>query len=251
MTLLVDRIRTRIGVTPVHQGVSISVAERETVAILGSIGAGKTSLLRAIMGLLPLSEGSISLFGADISNEAPHTRNILGLGYVPEGRRVFAPMTVRENLELGAYGRATKGDALQNSIEQMFSRFPVLREKAEATAGSLSGGEQQMLAIARALMSQPRILLLDEPSLGLAPQIVVTVRNVIRDLAQKTDTAVLLVEQNAGLALSVADRVYLMARGTIVDEGTPAQLEQGDILRSLYLGEVGAEPENSYQRAQR
>lgn len=238
MTLLVSSIRTRIGATPIHQGVSIAVAARETVAILGSNGAGKTSLLRAIMGLLPLSDGSISLFGTDISRKAPHARNILGLGYVPEGRRVFAPMTVRENLELGAYGRAPAGDTLQASAEDMYERFPVLRRKADALAGSLSGGEQQMLAIARAMMSQPRILMLDEPSLGLAPQIVVTVRDVIRDLARRTDTAVLLVEQNAGLALSVADRVYLMARGTIVDEGTPAQLERGDALRSLYLGDA-------------
>lgn len=238
MTLLVNSIRTRIGATPIHQGVSIAVAERETVAILGSNGAGKTSMLRAIMGLLPLSDGSIWLFGTDISRKAPHARNILGLGYVPEGRRVFAPMTVRENLELGAYGRALTGHALQASAEELYERFPVLRKKADALAGSLSGGEQQMLAIARAMMSQPRLLLLDEPSLGLAPQIVVSVRDVIRDLAEKTDTAVLLVEQNAGLALSVADRVYLMARGSIVDEGTPAQLQEGEALRTLYLGDV-------------
>src|SRR5262245_276283 len=187
MTLLVNSIRTRIGPTPIHHGISIAVTARETIAILGSNGAGKTSLLRAIMGLLPLSDGSISLFGTDISRKTPHARNILGLGYVPEGRRVFAPMTVRENLELGAYGRALVSEALQASTEEMYQRFPVLRRKANAVAGSLSGGEQQMLAIARALMSRPRILLLDEPSLGLAPQIVVTVRDVIRDLAQRTD----------------------------------------------------------------
>jgi branched-chain amino acid transport system ATP-binding protein len=237
MALLVDNIRTRIGVTPVHRGVSIAVAECETVAILGSNGAGKTSLLRAIMGLLPLADGSIVLFGRNISRALPHTRNILGLGYVPEGRRVFATMTVRENLELGAYGRAPDAPDMQDSIEEMFAQFPILREKADAPADSLSGGQQQMLAIARALMSRPRVLLLDEPSLGLAPQIVLAVRDTIRHLPQKAQTAVLLVEQNAGLALSVADRVYLMSRGTIIDEGTPAYVEQGDALRLLYLGD--------------
>jgi branched-chain amino acid transport system ATP-binding protein len=238
MALLVDEILTRIGVTPVHRGVSIAVAERETVAILGSNGAGKTSLLRAIMGLLPLTQGSIVLFGRDISRVPTHTRNILGLGYVPEGRRVFATMTVRENLELGAYGRAPDAPDMQDSIEETFVQFPILREKAEAPADSLSGGQQQMLAIARALMSRPRVLLLDEPSLGLAPQIVLAVRDTIRHLAQKAQTAVLLVEQNAGLALSVADRIYLMSRGTIIDEGTPAHVERGDALRSLYLGDT-------------
>jgi branched-chain amino acid transport system ATP-binding protein len=237
MALLVDDIRTRIGVTPVHRGVSIAVAERETIAILGSNGAGKTTLLRAIMGLLPLTEGSIVLFGRDISRAPPHRRNILGLGFVPEGRRVFATMTVRDNLELGAYGRAPDVSDMQDSIEAMFVQFPVLREKADVPAGSLSGGQQQMLAIARALMSRPRVLLLDEPSLGLAPQIVLAVRDTIRHLVQKTETAVLLVEQNAGLALSVADRVYLMSRGTIIDEGTPDHVERGDALRSLYLGD--------------
>jgi branched-chain amino acid transport system ATP-binding protein len=238
MALLVDDIHTRIGVTPVHRGVSITVAERETVAVLGSNGAGKTSLLRAIMGLLPLAEGSIVLFGNNVSRAPPHARNILGLGYVPEGRRVFATMTVRENLELGAYGRAPHISEMQDSIEEMFMQFPILREKAGAPAESLSGGQQQMLAIARALMSRPRVLLLDEPSLGLAPQIVLAVRDTIRHLAQKTQTAVLLVEQNSGLALSVADRVYLMSRGTIIDEGTPAHVERGDALRSLYLGDT-------------
>jgi branched-chain amino acid transport system ATP-binding protein len=240
MALLVDDIRTRIGVTPVHRGLSITVAERETVAILGSNGAGKTSLLRAIMGLLPLADGSIVLFGRNISRAPPHTRNILGLGYVPEGRRVFATMTVRENLELGAYGRAPDAPDMQDSIEEMFVQFPILREKADAPADSLSGGQQQMLAIARALMSRPRVLLLDEPSLGLAPQIVLAVRDTIRHLAQKAQTAVLLVEQNAALALSVADRVYLMSRGTIIDEGTPAHVERGDALRLLYLGDTEA-----------
>lgn len=238
MALLVDDIHTRIGVTPVHRGVSITVAERETVAVLGSNGAGKTSLLRAIMGLLPLAVGSIVLLGSDISRASPHARNILGLGYVPEGRRVFATMTVKENLELGAYGRAPDISDMEDSIEEMFVQFPILREKSGAPAESLSGGQQQMLAIARALMSRPRVLLLDEPSLGLAPQIVLAVRDTIRHLAQKTQTAVLLVEQNSGLALSVADRVYLMSRGTIIDEGTPAHVERGDALRSLYLGDA-------------
>jgi len=234
--LAVDDIHTRIAASPIHRGISIEVHQGEVVAILGSNGAGKTSLLRAIVGLLPLASGRISLGGEDISRMAPHERNVRGLGYAPEGRRIFGPMTVRENLELGSYGVNLKGLAMEQAVERMFSLFPILREKASDDGGTLSGGQQQMLAIGRALMSSPGFLLLDEPSLGLAPQMVRAVHDTIQRLREDKRTSVLLVEQNAGLALAVADRVYLMARGEIVAHGTCAELAGSDTLRALYLG---------------
>ena len=239
--LSIDSIETRIGASPVHRGVSVDVANGEVVAILGSNGAGKTSLLRAVMGLLPLRAGRITLGGRDISKLPPHERNRRGLGYVPEGRRIFGSMTVRENLELGAYGADPSPTGMLASTREMFRRFPILEEKATAAGSVLSGGQQQMLAIARALMSNPKLLLLDEPSLGLAPQMVLAVRDTIRTLQREQSLSVLLVEQNAGLALSVADRVYLMARGTIVDVGTPDRLAESPALRALYLGHDEAE----------
>lgn len=245
MTLSLEGIHTRIGASPIHHGVSLAVEPGEVVAILGSNGAGKTTGLRAIMGLLPLSAGRIMLDGQDISRLPPHERNARGLAFSPEGRRIFGPMTVRENLELGAYGIGLSPGELAASVEAMYAKFPVLREKTSADGGTLSGGQQQMLAIARALMSRPRFLLLDEPSLGLAPQMVRAVHDTIRMVRQDSRTAVLLVEQNAGLALSVADRLYLMARGEIVAQGTPAELRGSPALRRIYLGET----EEDIQRA--
>ncbi len=239
--LSIDAIETRIGASPVHRGVSVDVGDGEVVAILGSNGAGKTSLLRAVMGLLPLRGGRIVLAGSDIGTLPPHERNRRGLGYVPEGRRIFGSMTVRENLELGAYGVDPAPAEMAASTSAMFARFPILEEKAAAAGSTLSGGQQQMLAIARALMSKPKLLLLDEPSLGLAPQMVLAVRDTIRTLQREHGLSVLLVEQNAGLALSVADRVYLMARGAIVDVGTPDRLAESPELRALYLGHADAE----------
>jgi len=195
------------------------------------------------MGLLPLRAGRVVLAGIDIGALPPHERNRRGLGYVPEGRRIFGAMTVRENLELGAYGLAPSPADMSASTLAMFRRFPILEEREAAAGSTLSGGQQQMLAIARALMSKPKLLLLDEPSLGLAPQMVLAVRDAIRTLQRDHGLSVLLVEQNAGLALSVADRVYLMARGAIVDAGTPDRLAESPELRALYLGhaDVGEE----------
>lgn len=243
--LHIDSISTRIGVTPVHREVVISVGVGETVAILGPNGAGKTSLLRAVMGLLPLQGGRLLLDGEDISRAEPHERNERGIAYVPEGRRIFAPMTVRENLEIGAYGRNPGPAELRASLEAVFDRLPVLREKADAPGGTLSGGQQQMLAIGRALMSKPKLLLLDEPSLGLAPQIVTAVRDLVADLGSRTGMSILIVEQNAGLALSLADRLYLMSRGEIVEEGSPENMAGTESLRALYLGRVETESDES------
>lgn len=239
--LSIDNIHTRIGASPIHRGVSIEVGPGEVVAILGSNGAGKTSLLRAIVGLLPLASGRIALDGQDISKLAPHARNTRGLAFAPEGRRIFGAMSVRENLELGAYGVNLPPAKMQESLDRMYEKFPVLGEKADADGSTLSGGQQQMLAIGRALMSSPRFLLLDEPSLGLAPRMVRTVHDTIQLLRQARQTAVLLVEQNAGLALSVADRVFLMTRGEIVAQGSPSELAGSDALRVLYLGQAETE----------
>src|SRR4051794_25459395 len=214
--LSLEHLHTRIGASPVHRDVSITVAEGEVVAILGSNGAGKTSLLRATMGLLPLVSGTIMWDGIDVSRRPAHVRNRLGLAYVPEGRRIFGDMTVLENLEIGSYGIDPSREELSSSVQSMYRRFPVLEERADAAGRTLSGGQQQMLAIARALMSRPRLLLLDEPSLGLAPQMVRVVHDTVQALKRDETLSVLLVEQNAGLALAVADRVYLMARGAIV-----------------------------------
>lgn len=239
--LSIENIHTRIGASPIHRGVTLEVRPGEVVAILGSNGAGKTTLLRAVMGLLPLVSGRIALDGADISGLAPHVRNARGLAFSPEGRRIFGPMTVRENLELGAYGINPNAGELASRVEEMFEQFPILREKAHADGSTLSGGQQQMLAIGRALMSRPRFLLLDEPSLGLAPQMVKAVHDTVRAVRDRGATSVLLVEQNAGLALSVADRLYLMARGEIVAQGTPAELAGSDALKAVYLGQAETE----------
>lgn len=241
--LEVDHIRTRIGVTPVHHDVSVNVRRGEVVAILGSNGAGKTSLLRAAMGLLPLASGEIRFGGSPFGTAKPHARNRAGVAYVPEGRRIFGPMTVRENLEIGCYGMALSATETAARVADMFQRYPVLEEKAGAHGSTLSGGQQQMLAIARALMSRPQLLLLDEPSLGLAPKMVRGVHDTIHSLREEHEMSVLLVEQNAGLAMAVADRVYLMANGEIVSEGTPDELEGSDEVLALYLGHSEAEPE--------
>lgn len=238
--LSIEKIYTRIGASPIHRDLSIKAGDGEIVAILGSNGAGKTSLLRAVMGLLPLESGSIVFDGRDISKLVPHERNRLGLAYVPEGRRIFGPMTVRENLEMGSYGANPPAATMRQRLQAMYERFPVLKEKAAALGSTLSGGQQQMLAIARALMSNPQRLLLDEPSLGLAPQMVRAVHDTVKRLREKHRVGVLLVEQNAGLALAVADRVYLIARGSIVEQGTPQELGRSSALRALYLGEVNA-----------
>ena len=239
--LSIENIHTRIGASAIHHGVSLQVRPGQAVAILGSNGAGKTTLLRAIMGLLPLASGRILLEGADIGALEPHARNARGLAFSPEGRRIFGPMTVHENLEIGAYAAQPAAAQLDAAVERMFRMFPVLREKSQAEGNALSGGQQQMLAIARALMSGPRFLLLDEPSLGLAPQMVRAVHDTILKVRQEMKTSVLLVEQNAGLALAVADRLYLMARGEIVAEGTPAELADSEALRAVYLGPAETE----------
>ena len=216
------------------RGVDLDVAAGEKVALIGANGAGKTSALKAIARMLP-ARGAVRLDGADIADAPPHSLVGQGLALVPEGRGVFARLSVRENLEMGAYVRTDRA-AIADDIERVFSLLPRLRERAGQTAGTLSGGEQQMLAIGRALMSRPRLLLLDEPSMGLSPIMVATVFEVIRTVAQEGVT-LLLVEQNARLALSLCDRGYVMESGEITLNAPSAELLDNPAVRSAYLGE--------------
>jgi branched-chain amino acid transport system ATP-binding protein len=237
MTLLqVEHLRTAYGVVVVHRDVSLTVDQDEIVTILGPNGAGKSTLLRAISGLLRPKNGIIRFDGKDVTGLPADRMAGIGVVMVPEGRRIFPDLTVLENLRLGAYCRK-EGDAIEADIRLMESYFDVLSAKRNAKGGELSGGQQQMLAIARGLMARPRVLLLDEPSLGLSPMLIKQVRSVINDVRTKFSAAVLLVEQNAGLALAVADRGYLLQYGQIVASGPIAALRDHRLMHELYLGQ--------------
>ena len=235
--LVVDHLRTAYGPVTVNRDVSLTVDEGETVTILGPNGAGKSTLLRAISGLVRPRAGTIRFAVKDVTGLSADRAVGLGIVMVPEGRRVFTDMTVRENLWLGAYGRRDR-DAVDGDIKLMESYFDILAEKRDAKGGELSGGQQQMLAIARGLMARPRILLLDEPSLGLSPKLVKDLRAIILDLKRNFGCAVLLVEQNAGLALSVAERGYLLHNGRFVVSGPIDRLRDDELMRDLYLGDT-------------
>jgi branched-chain amino acid transport system ATP-binding protein len=212
------------------------VNQGEIVTLIGGNGAGKTTTLRAVSGMVKASAGSISFEGQSLTKMAPHDIVRLGIAQSPEGRGIFANMSVEENIELGAYARGSGESAqIRADREKGLTLFPRLRERLKQNAGTLSGGEQQMLAIARALMARPRLLLLDEPSLGLAPQIVQTIFKIIRDINQ-TGTTILLVEQNAHQALKVAHRAYVLEVGRIVLEGDAKKLAESDDVRKAYLG---------------
>jgi branched-chain amino acid transport system ATP-binding protein len=238
MTLLqLAQVDTAYGSVIVNRGVSLDVRQGEIVTILGPNGAGKSTLLRAISGLLKPRAGTIRFADRDVTGLAADRAVGLGIVMVPEGRRVFADMTVRENLRLGAYGRRDR-ENVENDVKLMESYFEILAQKRNAKGGELSGGQQQMLAIARGLMARPKILLLDEPSLGLSPKLVKDVRAVIMDVKNTFNSAVLLVEQNAGLALSVAERGYLLHNGRVVATGPIAELRDDSLMRDLYLGDA-------------
>ncbi len=220
-------------VQALHQ-ISMTIDEGEIVTLIGSNGAGKTTTLRTISGLTHPAKGHVRLRGKEISALSPDRIVTLGIGHAPEGRRIFHRMTVRDNLFLGAYSR-NDGPAIRADQERVFQLFPRLRERRQQIGGTLSGGEQQMLAIGRAMMSRPKLLLLDEPSLGLAPILVDTIFQVIRDI-NKQGTTILLIEQNAAKALQVANRGYVLETGRVVKEGTAkALLESPDVQRA-YLG---------------
>lgn len=232
--LKIDEITVRYGATTGINKISLEVNEGEIVTLIGANGAGKSTTLRAINGLEPLAHGSIRMDGHLVSGASPAEVIDYGISHCPEGRRVFPQLTVRENMEMGAYRRKDKPQ-VRDDMERMFDKFPRLRERVQQVAGTLSGGEQQMLAIARALMSRPRLVMFDEPSLGLAPNIVEQIFGLIREINEE-GTTVLIVEQNAYAALAMCDRAYLLENGHIVTQGTSAEMRSNPEIRRAYLG---------------
>ncbi len=232
--LALEGLHAAYGPVRALRGLDLVVRQGELVCLVGANGAGKTSTLRAISGLLPATRGSIVFDGAPIHGAPPAAILRAGVAHCPEGRRVFPYLTVRENLEMGAYVRRGRRE-VEDDLARVCAHFPILAERRRQTAGTLSGGEQQMLAIARALMSRPRLILFDEPSLGLAPALVETTFGIIADIRRR-GTTVLMVEQNAYLALRMADRAYVMETGRIVLEGVARDLLDDDHVRRAYLG---------------
>ena len=232
--LEVKDINVYYGAIHAIKGISLSVEEGEIVTLIGANGAGKSTTLRTISGLLKPKTGEINFLGKNIAGVPAHKIVREGISQVPEGRRIFAEMTVQENLELGAFTR-TDNDEVQNDFKMVFGRFPRLEERKSQLAGTLSGGEQQMLAMGRALMSRPKLLLLDEPSMGLAPLLIKEIFSIIVDI-NKTGTTVLLVEQNANMALSIANRAYVLETGRITITGDAKELAASEDIRKAYLG---------------
>jgi branched-chain amino acid transport system ATP-binding protein len=236
MLLQVEDLRVAYGGIEALRGISFDVNEGEIVTLLGANGAGKTTTLRTISGLLRPKAGSVTFEGERIDNVPPHQMVQMGIGHVPEGRRIFPRMSVRENLEMGAYHNRDHADS---DMARVFELFPVLRERSSQDGGTLSGGEQQMLAIGRAMMGRPRLLLLDEPSMGLAPMIVARIFDIIQEINQQ-GTTVLLVEQNAAQALRLAARGYVLETGEVVMSDSADALLRNDRVREAYLGEGAA-----------
>lgn len=236
MALLeVKDLEVSYGLIKAIKGVSFHVEKGETVALIGANGAGKTTIMHAVSGLIPKAGGKIIYNGEDITDLAAHKITARGIGQVPEGRRIFQELTVYENLELGAYTRRDKREFAE-TLDYVYSVFPVLKDRSKQIAGTLSGGEQQMLAMSRALLSHPDLILLDEPSMGLSPLFVTSVFDVIVGLKQLGKT-VFIVEQNAKKALSVCDRAYVLETGRITLSGTGSELLEDERVRSAYLGE--------------
>jgi len=233
--LKLDNVSVSYGAIQAARGVSIDVPKGQVVTIIGANGAGKSTLLKAIVGLEPVSAGKITFDGRDMTTVPSHLRVGMGVALSPEGRGVFPDQSVYDNLLLGAYARRDSGQRVQAGIDKSFELFPRLKERREQPAGTLSGGEQQMLAIARALMSEPKLLLLDEPSLGLAPLIIKDIFHTIREL-RRTGLTILLVEQMANQALKVADLAYVLETGAITLQGKGADLLNDPKVRAAYLG---------------
>lgn len=232
--LKVNALHTYYGKIHALKGVDIAVDEGEIVTLIGSNGAGKSTLLSTITGIVPAAKGTVEFEGHSITNLAPHKIVERGISLSPEGREVFPALSVQENLRLGAYSRKEKG-RIEESYARVYDLFPRLKERIGQSAGTLSGGEQQMLAIGRALMSEPRLLLLDEPSLGLAPNLVLLIFDLIRSI-NKQGTSILLVEQNANMALRVAHRAYVLETGNITLSGDARSLSSDDQVRKAYFG---------------
>jgi len=233
--LEVDNIHTYYGNIQALKGVSLTVEEGEIVTLIGANGAGKTTTLRTICGLLTPRQGKVTLEGENLADYKAHEIVYKGVAMVPEGRGVFAKLTVSENLEMGAYHRSDRA-GIAADLERAFALFPRLKERRRQVAGTLSGGEQQMLATARAMMARPRLLLMDEPSMGLAPVLVEDVFDRMREI-NREGTTILLVEQNAHMALQIADRGYVLQTGEVVLSGSAEQLRQNEMVRKAYLGE--------------
>jgi branched-chain amino acid transport system ATP-binding protein len=232
MLLEVEDINVHYGKIAALKGMSIQVDEGEIVSLIGANGAGKTTTLKTISGLRPLTSGRIVFNGQDISKTPGHKRVLLGIGQSPEGRGVFPGMTVQENLLMGAY---TRKDELQADLDEVYELFPRLAERKTQFGGTMSGGEQQMIAIGRALMTKPKVLLLDEPSMGLAPMLIAQIFDIIREI-NKRGTTVLLVEQNAQQALKLSDRAYVLETGRVVQSARGADLLNDPKVRAAYLG---------------
>lgn len=233
--LEINDIHVSYGAIRALKGVSCQVEQGEIVALIGANGAGKTTTLRTVSGLIRPQSGTITYQGHNLTKLPPHQIVNLGLSQVPEGRRVFTRMTVLENLEMGAYIRKDKA-SIKQDINKVFERFPRLEERKTQLAGTLSGGEQQMLAMGRALMSKPTLMLLDEPSMGLAPMLVQEIFNIIKEINQ-SGTTILLVEQNAHMALSIANRAYVLETGEVVLSGAAQDLANDPQVQKAYLGE--------------
>ncbi|MBC6936384.1 MAG: ABC transporter ATP-binding protein [Chloroflexi bacterium] len=233
--LELQNVHTFYGHIHALKGINLFVEEGEVVTLVGSNGAGKSTSLRSISGMVRSKQGSIRLAGQDIMGMKPHEITALGVGHVPEGRRIFPLLTVQENLEIGAWNVKSRSE-ISRRVEQMFELFPRLRERFQQKGGTLSGGEQQMLAIARALMAEPRILLLDEPSMGLAPVLVEGIFEIIKKINAQ-GTTILLVEQNALMALEVARRGYVLQSGSLVLQDTSVNLMNNEMVKRVYLGE--------------
>lgn len=233
--LKISDLKVNYGMIQAIKGISFHVNEGEIVALIGANGAGKTTTLHTITGLVPAKSGSIEFEGKDITKIPAHKIVSMGMSHVPEGRRIFQELTVYDNLQMGAFTRNNKAE-MAESIKMVYKHFPRLEERKNQIAGTLSGGEQQMLAMGRALMSKPRIILMDEPSMGLSPLYVSEIFQIIEEI-NKMGTTVLLVEQNAKKALSIANRAYVLETGHIVLEGDAKELMQNDSVKKAYLGE--------------
>jgi branched-chain amino acid transport system ATP-binding protein len=233
--LRVIDIHAGYGRVEVLKGINLEINEGEVVCLLGANGAGKSTLLKVISGLITPYRGSITFMGDEITRKKPNHIVAVGISHVPEGRQIFASLTVQQNLLLGAYVHGRNKSELEPLYQSMFELFPILKKRFSGKAGSLSGGEQQMLAMARGLMSEPKLLLLDEPSLGLAPLVVNNILSIVTGLRAR-GTPILLVEQNVGAALKIADRAYVMETGAIVSQGRAEDLLGDDEVRKRYLG---------------
>lgn len=232
--LQVENLKIHYGLIQAIKQASFEVNQGEIVALIGANGAGKTTIMHSICNLIPKFDGTVTFDGVNITNVPAHKLVSMGIAQVPEGRRIFQELTVAENLRLGAFTRSDKKE-ISDTLEQMYARFPILKQRSKQIAGTLSGGEQQMLAMSRALMSHPKLLLLDEPSMGLSPLYVNTIFDMIKQVNDE-GTTVLLVEQNAKKALAIADRAYVLEIGKIVKTGTGKALSDDDSIRKAYLG---------------